>query len=147
MCINKQFQIPLSKYKCRSPPGYRYRFQITIYYIFYSIWTLLEYEREISFANSLVRLKRLSPISLTYNRKSSGPSTEPGGLLHLYLLRGIWNCLLKTKAMVFSNINLPNGIEITFQDKLVEFVTCHKHLGITFRPASIWSFSKLSESC
>ena len=38
----------------------------------------------------------------------------------------------KTKAMVFSNINLPNDIEITFQDKLVEFVTCHKHLGITF---------------
>jgi hypothetical protein len=34
--------------------------------------------------------------------------------------------------MVFSNINLPNDIEITFQDKLVEFVTCHKHLGITF---------------
>jgi hypothetical protein len=38
----------------------------------------------------------------------------------------------KTKAMVFSNINLPNNVEITFQDKLVEFVTCHKHLGITF---------------
>ena len=38
----------------------------------------------------------------------------------------------KTKAMVFSNINLPNDVEITFQDKLVEFVTCHKHLGITF---------------
>ena len=38
----------------------------------------------------------------------------------------------KTKAMVFSNINLPNDAEITFQDKLVEFVTCHKHLGITF---------------
>jgi hypothetical protein len=36
----------------------------------------------------------------------------------------------KTKAMVFSNINLPNDVEITFQDKLVEFVTCHKHLGI-----------------
>ena len=34
---------------------------------------------------------------------------------------------LKTKAMVFSNINLPNDVEITFQDKLVEFVTCHKH--------------------
>jgi hypothetical protein len=33
----------------------------------------------------------------------------------------------KTKAMVFSNINLPNDVEITFQDKLVEFVTCHKH--------------------
>jgi hypothetical protein len=38
----------------------------------------------------------------------------------------------KTTAMVFSNINLPNDVEITFQDKLVEFVTCHKHLGITF---------------
>ena len=38
----------------------------------------------------------------------------------------------KTKAIVFSNINLPNDVEITFQDKLVEFVTCHKHLGITF---------------
>jgi hypothetical protein len=38
----------------------------------------------------------------------------------------------KTKAMVFSNINLPNDVEITFQDKLVEFVTCYKHLGITF---------------
>jgi hypothetical protein len=38
----------------------------------------------------------------------------------------------KTKAMVFSNINLPNDVEITFQDKLVEFVTCHKQLGITF---------------
>ena len=38
----------------------------------------------------------------------------------------------KTKAMVVSNINLPNDVEITFQDKLVEFVTCHKHLGITF---------------
>ena len=38
----------------------------------------------------------------------------------------------KTKAMVFSNINLLNDIEITFQDKLVEFATCHKHLGITF---------------
>ena len=38
----------------------------------------------------------------------------------------------KTKAMVFSNINLPNDVEITFQDKLVEFVTSHKHLGITF---------------
>ena len=25
----------------------------------------------------------------------------------------------KTKAMVFSNINLPNDVEITFQDKLV----------------------------
>ena len=34
---------------------------------------------------------------------------------------------LKTKSMVFSNINLPNDVEITFQDKLVEFVTCHKH--------------------
>ena len=33
----------------------------------------------------------------------------------------------KIKAMVFSNINLPNDVEITFQDKLVEFVTCHKH--------------------
>jgi hypothetical protein len=38
----------------------------------------------------------------------------------------------KTKAMVFSNINIPNDVEIAFQDKLVEFVTCHKHLGITF---------------
>ena len=38
----------------------------------------------------------------------------------------------KTTAMVFSNINLPSDVEITFQDKLVEFVTCHKHLGITF---------------
>ena len=34
--------------------------------------------------------------------------------------------------MVFYNINLPSDIEITFRDKLVEFVTCHKHLGITF---------------
>ena len=34
--------------------------------------------------------------------------------------------------MVFSNNNLPNDVEITFQDKLVEFVTCHKHLSITF---------------
>ena len=33
----------------------------------------------------------------------------------------------KTKAMVFSNINLLNDVEITFQDKLVEFATCHKH--------------------
>jgi hypothetical protein len=45
--------------------------------IVYRLW--LEYEREISFANSLVRLKRLSAISLTYNKKSSGPSTEPWG--------------------------------------------------------------------
>jgi hypothetical protein len=30
-----------------------------------------EYEREVSSANSLVRLKRLSAISLTYNKKSS----------------------------------------------------------------------------
>jgi hypothetical protein len=32
-----------------------------------------------SSANSLVRLKRLSAISLTYNKKSSGPSTETWG--------------------------------------------------------------------
>ena len=38
----------------------------------------------------------------------------------------------KIKAMVFSNINLPNDVEITFQDKLVKLVACHKHLGITF---------------
>ena len=38
----------------------------------------------------------------------------------------------KTKAMVYSIINLSNDVEITFQDKLVEFVTCHKHLSITF---------------
>ena len=34
---------------------------------------------------------------------------------------------LKIKTMVFSNINLPSDVEITFHDKLVEFVTCHKH--------------------
>jgi hypothetical protein len=34
--------------------------------------------------------------------------------------------------MVFSNINLPNDVEITFQDKLVKLVASHKHLGITF---------------
>jgi hypothetical protein len=33
--------------------------------------------------------------------------------------------------MVFSNINLPNDVEITYQDKLVELFTYHKHLGIT----------------
>jgi hypothetical protein len=44
----------------------------------------------------------------------------------------LWDRNKKTKAMVFSNINLPNDVEITFQDKLVEFVTCHNHLGITF---------------
>jgi hypothetical protein len=38
----------------------------------------------------------------------------------------------KIKAMVFSNINLPNDVEITFQDKLVKLVASHKHLGITF---------------
>jgi hypothetical protein len=34
--------------------------------------------------------------------------------------------------MVFTNINLLIDVEITFQDKIVEFVTCYKHLGITF---------------
>ena len=34
--------------------------------------------------------------------------------------------------MVFSNINLLIDVEIAFQDKIVEFVTCYKHLGITF---------------
>jgi hypothetical protein len=39
----------------------------------------------------------------------------------------------KTKAIVFVfNINLPNDVDITFQDKLVECVTCHKHLGFIF---------------
>jgi len=35
--------------------------------IVYGLW--LEYEREVSSANNLVRLKRLSAISLTYNKK------------------------------------------------------------------------------
>ena len=28
------------------------------------------------------------------------------------------------KHLIFSNINLPNDVEIKFQDNLVEFVTC-----------------------
>ena len=46
--------------------------------IVYGLW--LEYEREVSSANSLVRLKRLSAISLTYNKKSRGQALNPVGL-------------------------------------------------------------------
>lgn len=38
----------------------------------------------------------------------------------------------KTKAMIFSNAPLPDDIDIKFQDEEIEFVTYHKHLGITF---------------
>ena len=38
----------------------------------------------------------------------------------------------KTKAMIFSCHTSPDDIEIEFQNQLVEFVSCHKHLGITF---------------
>ena len=38
----------------------------------------------------------------------------------------------KTKALAFSSSSVPNDIDIKFQDEVVEFVSYHKHLGITF---------------
>ena len=53
--------------------------------------------------------------------------------ISIWSIQWLVNCNpQKTKTMVFSNMYLPNDVEITFQDKLVEFVTCHKHLGFTF---------------
>jgi hypothetical protein len=44
-------------------------------------------------ANNLIRLKMLSAISLTYNRKSRGAITEKCGTPAFVFTRGIWNCL------------------------------------------------------
>jgi hypothetical protein len=53
----------------------------------------------------------------------------------------------KIKAMVFSNINLPNDVEITFQDKLVKLVASHKHLGITFDSNGKQTWSRKGKVC
>ena len=90
-------------------------------------------------ADNLLSLTRLFADDTSLSYSSQSPYTIEdvinSDLESIYIWSKQWlvNCNpQKTKAMVFSNINLPNDVEITFQDKLVEFVTCHKHLGITF---------------
>ena len=124
MCIYKQFQIPLSKSKCRSPT------------VLGPLLFLL-YVNDI--ADNLLSLTRLFADDTSLSYSSQSPYTIEDVINSDLESISIWSKQWlvnfnpqKTKAMVFSNINLPNDVEITFQDKLVEFVTCHKHLGITF---------------
>ena len=90
-------------------------------------------------ADNLLSLTRLFADDTSLSYSSQSPYTIEdvinSDLESIYIWSKQWLVNFnpqKTKAMVFSNINLPNDVEITFQDKLVEFVTCHKHLGIIF---------------
>ena len=121
MCICTQFQIPTSKYKSRSSTGF-------------SVCPLLFLLYVNDIADNLLSLTRLcaDDTSLSYSSQSSYTIEDVmnSDLESLFIWSKQWLVNfnpLKTKAMLFSNINLPNDVEITFQDKLVEFVTCHKH--------------------
>ena len=124
MCICKQFQIPLVKAGVPqgSVPG---------------PLLFLLYINDI--ADDLLCLTRLFSDDTSLSYSSQSPYTIEDVMNSDLENISIWSKQWlvnfnpqKIKAMVFSNINLPNDVEITFQDKLVEFVTCHKHLGLTF---------------
>ena len=126
MCICKQFQIHPSKYKCRSP-------HVSV---LESLLFLL-YVNDI--ADNLLSLTRLFADDTSLSNSNQSPYTIEDVMNTDLESISIWSKQWlvnfnpqKIKAMVFSNINLPNDVEITFQDKLVKLVACHKHLGITF---------------
>jgi hypothetical protein len=124
MC--KQFQIPLVNTNAGVPQGS----------VFEPLLFLL-YVNDI--ADNLLHLTRLLADDTSLSYSSQSPYAIEDVMNSDLESISIWfkQWLVnfnpqKTKAMVFSNINIPNDVEIAFQDKLVEFVTCHKHLGITF---------------
>jgi hypothetical protein len=107
-----------------------------------------EYDNEVSSANSLAKLPKLSVMSLIYNKNNKRSSTDPCGTPALTRpesdssLFTNTNCLLpktwlvdfnpkKTKALIISNnTNIPE-LNIRFNDESVELVDNHKHLGVT----------------
>ena len=126
MCICKQFQIPLVNTNAGVPQDS----------VFGPLLFLL-YVNDI--ADNLLHLTRLLADDTFLSYSSQSPYAIEDVMNSDLESISIWfkQWLVnfnprKTKAMVFSNINIPNDVEIAFQDKLVEFVTCHKHLGITF---------------
>jgi hypothetical protein len=126
MCICKQFQIPLVNTNAGVP-------QVSVF----GPLLFLLYVNDI--ADNLLHLTRLLADDTSLSYSSQSPYAIEDVMNSDLESISIWfkQWLVnfnpqKTKAMVFSNINIPNDVEIAFQDKLVEFVTCHKHLGITF---------------
>jgi hypothetical protein len=126
MCICKQFQIPLVNTNAGVP-------QVSVF----EPLLFLLYVNDI--ADNLLHLTRLLADDTSLSYSSQSPYAIEDVMNSDLESISIWfkQWLVnfnpqKTKAMVFSNINIPNDVEIAFQDKLVEFVTCHKHLGITF---------------
>ena len=131
MCICKQFQIPLVNTNAGVP-------QVSVF----DPLLFLLYVNDI--ADNLLHLTRLlaDDNSLSYSSQSPYAIEDVmnSDLESIYIWSKQWLVNFnpqKTKAMVFANINIPNDVEIAFQDKLVEFVTCHKHLGITFDKCKI----------
>ena len=121
MCICKQFQIPLVNTNAGVP-------QVSVF----GPLLFLLYVNDI--ADNLLHLTRLLADDTSLSYSSQSPYTIEDVMNSDLESISIWSKQwlvnfnpLKTKSMVFSNINLPNDVEITFQDKLVEFVTCHKH--------------------
>jgi hypothetical protein len=126
MCICKQFQIPLVNTNAGVP-------QVSVF----GPLLFLLYVNDI--ADNLLHLTRLLADDTSLSYSSQSPYAIEDVMNSDLESISIWfkQWLVnfnpqKTKAMVFSNNNIPNDVEIAFQDKLVEFVTCHKHLGITF---------------
>jgi hypothetical protein len=126
MCICKQFQVPLVNTNAGVP-------QVSVF----GPLLFLLYVNDI--ADNLLHLTRLLADDTSLSYSSQSPYAIEDVMNSDLESISIWfkQWLVnfnpqKTKAMVFSNINIPNDVEIAFQDKLVEFVTCHKHLGITF---------------